>query len=127
MKRTAFFKHSARHLRKNSTHSETLLWEILRNHRFFGLGFRRQHPMAGYILDFYCPQLRIAIEMDGKRHNTKDVWQADLIRDKVLRQAGIETVRFSDAWIEDALPNIIKTIAAVVQWRAEQLSSNPPL
>jgi very-short-patch-repair endonuclease len=65
--------------------------------------------------------------MDGKRHNTKDVWQADLIRDKVLRQAGIETVRFSDAWIEDDLPNIIKTIAAVVQWRAVQLSSNPPL
>ncbi len=73
--------------------------------------------MGGYILDFYCPALKLAVELDGLRHNTPEIWTADFRRDAHLRTLGIETVHFSDSWIEDALPEIRDTLVKLVRWR----------
>src|SRR6266850_1379197 len=59
----------ARHLRRNATRYERILWRHLRNRKFDNWKFRRQHPVDRYILDFYCPEARIAIELDGGGHN----------------------------------------------------------
>src|SRR5579862_3783933 len=58
----------ARGLRQDSTAVEDRLWTRLRNGRLDGLNFRRQHPAGSYVLDFYCPQLRLSIELDGSQH-----------------------------------------------------------
>jgi very-short-patch-repair endonuclease len=55
----------ARELRRNQTDAEQLLWGLLRDRRFAGKKFRRQHPVGRYILDFYCHELKLAIELDG--------------------------------------------------------------
>lgn len=59
----------ARYLRKNATACERILWRHLRNRNFANYKFRRQHPVEPYILDFYCPQANLAIELDGGGHN----------------------------------------------------------
>jgi len=58
----------ARYLRKNATPSERILWRHLRNRTLSGHKFRRQHPIDRYVLDFYCPEARLAIELDGGQH-----------------------------------------------------------
>jgi very-short-patch-repair endonuclease len=124
MRKTPFYTRPfqrARELRKQPTLSEQLVWEMVRAHRFLGLGFRRQHPVAGFFPDFYCPALRLAVELDGRRHCSPDVWKADMRRDRILREHGIETVHFSDSWIEDALPELRATLVKVVRWRAMEL------
>src|SRR2546428_8377682 len=59
---------NARSMRREPTRAEARLWSWLRDRRFFGHKFRRQHPAAGYILDFYCPELKLAIELDRRHH-----------------------------------------------------------
>jgi len=58
-------KRFARSLRKNQTPAEMKVWKLLRNRRFLGLKFRRQHVVEGFVVDFYCPECKIAIEIDG--------------------------------------------------------------
>ena len=55
----------ARALRREATDAERFLWSLLRNRQFLGLKFRRQHPLGGYIVDFYCHEARLGIELDG--------------------------------------------------------------
>ena len=59
----------ARKLRKEQTNAEQLLWQLLRNRQFCGLKFRRQYPLAPYVLDFYCDEERLGIELEGGQHN----------------------------------------------------------
>jgi len=59
----------ARYLRKNATDCERILWCHLRNRNFANYKFRRQHPIDRYILDFYCPEMRLAVELDGGDHD----------------------------------------------------------
>jgi very-short-patch-repair endonuclease len=58
--------------------------------------FRRQHPVDPYVLDFYCADLRLSIELDGRQHNTAEGKQHDKARDAFLRSLGIETLRFTN-------------------------------
>ena len=85
---------NARMLRKSLTDAEQLLWSILRARRFLDLKFRRQHPIAPYILDFYCHELKLAIEIDGGQHNTDAGRAADEKRSLFLIQQGITVLRF---------------------------------
>ena len=82
----------ARKLRREMTLPEVILWQALR-HRPDGLKFRRQHPTGPYILDFFCSDARLAIEVDGEAHSRGDRPERDLARDEWLRTAGIETLR----------------------------------
>ena len=88
-KRTAI----ARTLRKHDTWAEKLLWRYLRDRKLSAYKFRRQHPFDPYVLDFYCPELKVAIEIDGLSHLGAKQEQHDRRRDEFLAAHGIRTVR----------------------------------
>lgn len=85
---------NARKLRENMTKPEKVVWELLRNHPF-GFKFRRQHPVHTYILDFYCHEKRLSIEVDGEYHTEKIQEEKDLERTRYLNHIGIKEIRFS--------------------------------
>jgi very-short-patch-repair endonuclease len=83
-----------RRLRRDMTPPEQKLWQALR-HKRIGWKFRRQHPLGRYALDFYCPELKLCIEVDGEEHAQRQAW--DRARDVYLKQRGIVTLRIP-AW-----------------------------
>ena len=92
-----------RRLRKNATDAERKLWRILRSRRMADLKFFRQYSVGPYILDFYCPEQRLAIEVDGGQHADVYGQQHDAHRDRYLRELNIRVIRF---WNNDVLQNI---------------------
>src|SRR5947209_19275695 len=101
------FQH-ARELRRKMTLPEVLLWQALRKGRLASLRFRRQHPMGPYILDFYCPSARLAVEVDGSAHDIADQVQHDARRDEWLVKRGVNILRISagDVLREEKLEGI---------------------
>jgi very-short-patch-repair endonuclease len=95
MARIAF----ARSLRVRSTPAERIVWHWLRNRTLFGLRFRRQHPVNNYILDFYCAELKLCIELDGGVHNELAVARHDARRDSDLAKLGIAVVRIENGFV----------------------------
>ena len=85
---------TARRLRREQTDEEKQLWRALRDHRFAGFKFRRQHPLGEFILDFYCADAKLDIELDGFQHGLPEGIQRDAAREKFLAEQGIETLRF---------------------------------
>ncbi len=83
----------ARRLRREMTLPEVMLWQRLRGRKGEGPTFRRQHPVGAYILDFYCPAARLAVEIDGAGHDTADQARHDARRDAWLASQGIEVMR----------------------------------
>ena len=96
---SGMLKH-ARSLRGKQTDAEQLLWGLLRDRRFAGKKFRRQHPIGRYILDFYCHEQSLAVELDGGQHNDEETRSRDERRSRFLREQGIRVVRF---WNHDVL------------------------
>ena len=92
-----------RDLRVNQTEVERIMWNILRNRNFFGLKFRRQHSIGSYIADYYCPSLKLVIELDGSQHFTEDGLEYDKIREEFMNSLGIKTLRFNN---KDVMTNI---------------------
>lgn len=97
----------ARYLRKEQTNAEKILWQKLKN---YGLGvkFRRQHPIDTFIVDFYSPSLKIAIELDGFSH--KDNKEYDKIRTSYLNSRKIKVMRFWNSEVEKDLEGVINRI-----------------
>jgi very-short-patch-repair endonuclease len=85
---------NARRLRRKQTKEEKQLWQALRAGRFAGFKFRRQHPLGGYYLDFYCPLAKVSIELDGFEHGLPWQRQRDLERASSLAAQGILELRF---------------------------------
>jgi very-short-patch-repair endonuclease len=104
------FLKRVRELRRNATDAEKLLWELLRNRQLAGAKFRRQHPIGSYIIDFYCHDKKLAIELDGGVHTEPQQANDDAQRTENLSSEGIRVMRF---WNEDVLENpedVLKTI-----------------
>ena len=93
----------ARNLRKNSTPQEQKMWQLLRNHRYKGLEFRRQQPIGPYIVDFVCREKWLIIELDGGQHNEDENIVYDDERTKYLESKGFKVIRF---WNNDVDNNI---------------------
>jgi len=87
-------------LRGNATDAEKMIWQILRNQQMSGLKFFRQYSVGSYILDFYCPTLRLAIEVDGGQHCDSEY---DIKRTNDLSKENIDVLRF---WNNDVLTNL---------------------
>ena len=85
---------NARRLRREQTEEEKQLWHALRAGRFAGFKFRRQHPRGSYLLDFYCPEAKLSVELDGFQHGLPDQQRHDVEREKFLSREGIEELRF---------------------------------
>jgi very-short-patch-repair endonuclease len=100
----------ARILRERATEAERCVWNRLRNRQIQGLKFRRQHPVGGYILDFACEEIKLAIELDGSQHNEKEMLDADAKRTEFLSRLGWRVLRF---WNNDVMQNIDGVFAAI--------------
>lgn len=115
----------ARQLRGSQTDAENLLWYLLRNRRFCGFKFRRQHPVGGYILDFYCHEALLAIELDGGGHAVETQVAYDSQRTKELEGTGIRILRF---WNNDLLRDteaVLEAIYAALQQPSPGASRHP--
>jgi very-short-patch-repair endonuclease len=86
----------ARTLRKNQTDIEGLMWQYLSDRRLGGYKFRRQHPIGNYIVDFYCPKRKLAIELDGGQHDYPKQVDYDENRTTFLVRKGIKVLRYWD-------------------------------
>lgn len=98
-----------RELRNNQTKTEDILWQYLRGKKL-GVKFRRQHSIGGYILDFYCIDKKLVIEIDGDVHNTVDAREYDRARDKFFTDLGFEVLRFKNSEIEEDVELVIQKI-----------------
>ncbi len=104
------YKDRRRALRNASTDAERKLWSCLRSKQIDGLRFARQYSVGAYVLDFYCCEIRLAIEADGSQHGTNDGRINDEIRTQFLKEHGIRIVRF---WNNEILQNIEGVVAAI--------------
>jgi very-short-patch-repair endonuclease len=98
--RRRVIRDAARDLRQRATPSEQALWEVVRDGRFRGLKFRRQHPIGPFVLDFYCRTLRVAIEIDGGVHQLAEQRRHDAARQSAVEREGIRIVRIDAADVE---------------------------
>jgi very-short-patch-repair endonuclease len=96
-------RRNARKMRRALTDAELKLWSALRAHRLMGLAFRRQMPIAGYIVDFACPSKKLVVEVDGSQHAEKSRSELDTLRDRKLIELGWRVLRF---WNDDVLRDI---------------------
>ena len=108
-------------LRKRMTEAETILWEAIRNKRLQGLKFRRQHPIERFIVDFYCHQHKLVIELDGNIHELSEVKENDLKREDELKDLNLNIIRFKN---EDVLHNLPKVLEEILQ-SINALGKNP--
>ena len=84
---------NARRMRKSMTDAELRFWNAVRAHRLMGLGFRRQMPVSGYIVDFACPDHRLIVELDGSGHTDDAQIRKDAVRDRELESLGWKVLR----------------------------------
>jgi very-short-patch-repair endonuclease len=101
----------ARELRRSASPPESLLWQQLRR-RPSGLKFRRQHPFGPFIADFYCPAIRLIVEVDGDSHDMGDRPMRDARRDEWLREHGLRVVRFTAA---DVMKDVGSAVTAILR------------
>jgi len=104
----------ARELRKKQTEAEKILWNAIRSRKCYGLKFRRQHPIASFILDFYCHEHLIAIEVDGGIHMSPDSLEYDKYRSSILEELGIKVLRFTNKEVINELDSVLEKIKQVV-------------
>jgi HrpA-like RNA helicase len=113
----------ARNLRRNATDAELLMWQLLRRNQLLGFGFRRQHPIGRYVLDFYCHQARLGVEMDGGQHNDEERRLNDDARTAFWREQGITVLRF---WNNEVLQNTEGVLQTIYDWLKDLPLPNPP-
>jgi len=101
-------KSLARDLRRNMTLSEVLLWNELKKKQMLGFDFDRQRPIGNFIVDFYCKELQLAVEIDGDTHIYK--YDYDEERQKVLEKLGIYFLRFEDIEVKKNMNNVLRVI-----------------
>ena len=116
----------ARQLRRTMTLPEVLLWRQLRQ-RPGGMKFRRQHPVGPFVLDFYCDDLRLAIEVDGEAHNRGNRPERDENRDRWLREHGIEVLRIAASDVLKDMNAVTRFIAARANPLHQPVAGPPPL
>jgi len=112
----------ARELRVNQTDAEKLLWQLLRNRRIEDKKFRRQHPVDNYILDFYCSDLKLAIELDGSQHFEDNAKNYDENRTQTLNQQGIKVLRFDNRQMLVETESVLEAIFNEIVARSDTLT-----
>lgn len=103
-------KDLARKLRNDSTKSEIMLWMELKGKQIYGYDFQRQKPLLNYIVDFYCNELELVIELDGYSHQFEEIVIKDEYKEAELKKYGLTMLRFDDDEIMKDMNNVLKTI-----------------
>jgi very-short-patch-repair endonuclease len=106
-------KELARELRRNMTLSEVLLWNELKNKAMLGFDFDRQRPIGNYIVDFFCKDLSLAIEIDGDTHIYR--YDYDEERQRELEKEGVKFLRFDDDEVKKHMTNVLRVIASWIE------------
>ncbi len=104
------YQQTRRDLRNNPTLAERQLWQELKGKQLEGFKFRRQHGIGRYIVDFFCPKLRLIIEIDGSIHQTEHAVAYDSLREKELEQAGFLILRYSNEDVFQRMDTVIGSI-----------------
>ena len=104
-------KDKRRELRRNQTIEESILWQCLRGKNLNGFKFYRQYSIGPYIVDFYCPRYRLAIEIDGSHHKEEETIKYDEERDNYFKSINVYTVRF---WNDDIRSNLEATLSQIL-------------
>jgi very-short-patch-repair endonuclease len=114
-------KQLARKLRNDSTLGEVLLWNEVKNKQMHGYDFHRQKPLLNYIVDFYCFELNLVIEIDGQYHSWEEKSEADVKRDEELQRYGLTILRFTEREARKDIVNVLRAIEGYI------LEQNPGL
>jgi len=105
----------ARSLRRATSLPEGLLWRAIKGRKLLGFRFRRQHPMGPYVLDFYCRELMLCVEVDGASHGLGEQPQRDSRRDQWLAARGIRTLRLSASSVLEEVDDAVGTIIGFLE------------
>ena len=97
------------------TLSEILLWNELKNHKMMGFDFDRQRPIDDFIVDFYCKDLNLVIEVDGNSHDGDENLRLDIIRQRRIESFGIHFLRFDDREIKHNIDGVLHAIKSWIE------------
>ena len=114
-----------RKLRKTMTKSETVLWKYIKGEQLL-VKFRRQVSIQNYIVDFYCPQLKLIVEVDGSTHNEEEVFKKDVERDKILKDLGFEIIRYNSERIFNNLNEVLSDLYTTCEKMIKYVSKSQP-
>ena len=103
-------KETRKALRSNGTPAEAVMWTQIRGRKINGRKWRRQFSVGPFIIDFYCPELKLGIELDGAPHYAPGGYEADELRTGYLREHGIRIIRFENKEIWASLESVIETL-----------------
>jgi very-short-patch-repair endonuclease len=109
-KTSATIVRAARQLRQEPTSAEVKLWDALRGRRLAGLKFRRQHPYEQFVLDFFCVEHQLVVELDGGVHAEPTQAARDAERTEFLQSRGIRVLRFKNETVENEIEAVLKQI-----------------
>jgi very-short-patch-repair endonuclease len=112
----------AQHMRANPTPAAKLLWERLRNKQL-GVKFRREHAIGRYLVDFYCSQARLAIELDGLHHQEQRLYDEE--RTMLIEEHGVRVIRFSNEEVLSDADDVVRRIEAAVLEAERNASVSP--
>ena len=113
-------KELARKLRKNSTFAEVLLWKVIKG-KSMGVEFHRQVPIDEYIVDFYCHELMLVIELDGDIHGEDDVMKRDVERQERIESLGVKIVRIRNKVVKYHMYDCLEFLVEVIKERQLEL------
>lgn len=103
-------KLTRQNLRNRPTYSEKIIWRYLRGSNLGGYKFRRQQGIGPYVVDFYCPEAGLVLEIDGDSHYQSGAAKRDKVRQKFIEKMGIKVVRFTDNDVRDSLDEVLATV-----------------
>jgi len=112
-----------RTLRQKAIPAEAIIWKFIRN-RQLGYKFRRQFDIHSFVVDFYCHELRLVIELDGWTHDFEKTKQRDLIKERVLKQSGCKVIRMTNEEVYGDVEILLSRITAECKKRALELGVN---
>ncbi|WP_066219227.1 endonuclease domain-containing protein [Formosa haliotis] len=105
----------ARELRNNSTKAEIYLWLKLKGKQMHGYDFHRQKPIDRFIVDFFCYELMLGIEVDGYTHEFPETQRKDAIKERRLNQLGIQVLRFTDHEVKTQMESVLRAILDYIE------------
>lgn len=108
-------KQTRQYLRTHGTRAEMLLWSALKGRQLEGLKFRRQHGILDYVVDFYCPELNLAVEVDGVSHDSDEARSKDARRDRAIASLGIIVHRIRDEAVNENVDSVVEELRDLVR------------
>jgi len=119
-------KGKRQYLRTNTTLAEKILWYSLKGRQLDGYKFRRQHGIGQYVVDFYCPELKLAIEADGDSHEGDEARRRDALRQRRIEREGVHFLRFTDDEIMSNADKVVRRIEEEVLLLEERKEATTP-